>query len=218
LAMLSGMILFSLILLLFERRYEKGHFGGSTLRGFGSALWFSAVTMTTVGYGDKTPNSALGRVITFFWMLVGVLLIAIFTGTVASSITMEEMKHGVVHFQELSHFRTGYFEASRMSMLLKERGIPGTSYAAPELGLEAMKRGEINAFAGDSISLEYMMTHHAPGRFRISMVPNAALFYSFATRPDFPLLPKINRCLLEITLAPDWRQRVERWTGPLSFF
>ena len=90
--MIAGMILFSLILLVAERKHQLGHFSGYTVKGFGSALWFSAVTMTTVGYGDKTPLSAIGRMITFFWMLVGVLLIALFTGTVASSITTAKIQ------------------------------------------------------------------------------------------------------------------------------
>ena len=36
---------------------------GSSIHSFGDALWFSLVTMTTVGYGDLSPVTPLGRVL-----------------------------------------------------------------------------------------------------------------------------------------------------------
>jgi potassium voltage-gated channel Shaw-related subfamily C protein len=41
------------------------------------ACWFSVVTMTTIGYGDLVPRSALGRVIGSLCALAGVLTIAL---------------------------------------------------------------------------------------------------------------------------------------------
>ena len=215
--MLAGMVVFSLLLVVAERKHEMGHFSGPTTKGFGSALWFSAVTMTTVGYGDKTPLSAVGRMITFFWMLVGVLLIALFTGTVASSITTAQIQSGMVRFDDLSRFRVGCMEGSRMDLLLKNRGIPAVRYESPEAGLAGFASKKINAYAGDSVSLEYLMTHFFPGKFRMSIIPDSSMIYGFAAKPDLPELSHINRSLLQITLAPDWRTKMERWTGPLSF-
>ncbi len=57
------------------------HFGGKPIHGFGSALWFAAVTMTTVGYGDKTPQTPLGRGLAFIWMFLGIVLVSAFTGS-----------------------------------------------------------------------------------------------------------------------------------------
>ncbi len=215
--MMVGMAIFSLILVWVERKHEHGHFNGPSLKGIGSALWFSAVTMTTVGYGDKTPLSAAGRVITFFWMLIGVLLIALFTGTVASSITMRQLQQGIVRFDDLARYRVGCFEGSRTDLMLKHRGIPAVRYSTPEGGFEGFASKQINAYAGDSISLEYWMNHLAPGKFQISKIPDSEMMYAFATKPGLPEYVSINRQLLQIALAPDWRAKVEHWTGPLSF-
>lgn len=217
LAMVVGMVFFSLLLVLVERKYDRGHFAGPSLTGFGSALWFSAVTMTTTGYGDKTPTSALGRSITFFWMLVGVLLIALFTGTIASSITTAEIHNSIVRFEDLSRFRVGCIEGSRMDLLLKERGIPATRFAAPEDAFAGFSDKAINAFVGDVVSLEYVMTHRAPGKFKISPIPGAEMIYAFASKPNLPEQAEINRLLLNISLAPGWRTKAQKWTGPLSF-
>ena len=51
------------------------------------SLWWSVVTLTTVGYGDVVPITMGGRVFTFFVLIVGLGVIAIPTGLVASALT-----------------------------------------------------------------------------------------------------------------------------------
>ncbi|WP_019029111.1 ion transporter [Colwellia piezophila] len=53
---------------------------GSILR----ALWWSVVTMTTVGYGDVVPITAIGKVIATLIMLIGVGLVALPAGMLAA--------------------------------------------------------------------------------------------------------------------------------------
>jgi voltage-gated potassium channel len=48
------------------------------------ALWWSVVTITTVGYGDKYPVTAEGRIVAVVLMTAGVGLFGTFTGLVAS--------------------------------------------------------------------------------------------------------------------------------------
>jgi voltage-gated potassium channel len=56
----------------------------SNIRGPADALWWSLVTLTTVGYGDRYPVTAEGRVVAAILMLCGVGLIGILTGFLAS--------------------------------------------------------------------------------------------------------------------------------------
>ena len=49
----------------------------------GDALWWSLVSVTTVGYGDKFPVTALGRLIGSVMLITGVGLFGVFTGYVA---------------------------------------------------------------------------------------------------------------------------------------
>ena len=59
---------------------------------FGSiprSLWWTAVTMTTVGYGDVVPTSALGKAVAALISIGGIVLIAIPTGIMAASFSDE---------------------------------------------------------------------------------------------------------------------------------
>nr|MDT0659045.1 ion channel [Micromonospora sp. DSM 115978] len=51
---------------------------------FGDALWWSAVTITTVGYGDHYPVTDTGRFVALGLMVGGIGLIGFVTGSLAS--------------------------------------------------------------------------------------------------------------------------------------
>ena len=47
-------------------------------------MWWVLQTVTTVGYGDYTPTSAIGRILTSFVMLYGIAFLAIITAAITS--------------------------------------------------------------------------------------------------------------------------------------
>jgi voltage-gated potassium channel len=56
----------------------------ANIKTFGDAVWWAITTLTTVGYGDHYPITALGRVIAVLLMLGGISLIGIVAATVAT--------------------------------------------------------------------------------------------------------------------------------------
>ena len=70
----------AIIVYLFER-----HAPGSNIHTLRDAVWWSFVTVTTVGYGDFYPITAGGRVTACFIMGTGLLTLAVVTAQVASS-------------------------------------------------------------------------------------------------------------------------------------
>ncbi len=51
------------------------------------SLWWSVSTLTTVGYGDIYPITCGGRVFTFFVLLIGLGIVAVPSGLIASAFT-----------------------------------------------------------------------------------------------------------------------------------
>ena len=52
-----------------------------------SSLWWSVVTLTTVGYGDIVPLTIGGRIFTFIILMIGLGIIAIPSGMISSALT-----------------------------------------------------------------------------------------------------------------------------------
>lgn len=51
---------------------------------YGDAIWWAVVTLTTVGYGDIVPETAWGRTIGGFLMILGITFISFLTANVTS--------------------------------------------------------------------------------------------------------------------------------------
>ena len=79
------------------------------------ALWWSAMTITTVGYGDVSPNTGAGRVIASIVAFMGLCLFALPSAVLGSGLieVMTEQRH--LAFLERKRARRSMRRASRRS-------------------------------------------------------------------------------------------------------
>jgi voltage-gated potassium channel len=56
---------------------------GANITRLGDALWWAVITITTVGYGDYTPVSLLGRIIGAIVMFSGIGLVVILVSVIS---------------------------------------------------------------------------------------------------------------------------------------
>jgi voltage-gated potassium channel len=96
--------------LLFEENTKTGN-----IHSYPQALWWAIVTVTTVGYGDKYPVSAGGRLVATVLMLVGIGLIGVLTATVASVFMKEHTD------STKEEYRKGHADLSQQLALITDR-------------------------------------------------------------------------------------------------
>ncbi|MFB8027985.1 potassium channel family protein [Streptomyces sp. NPDC056465] len=77
----AGLLGFSSALAVY---YQERGAPGASIRTFGDAVWWACATLTTVGYGDAVPVTAVGRVIASFMMACGLALLGAVTGSFSS--------------------------------------------------------------------------------------------------------------------------------------
>lgn len=64
-------------------------------------LWFVVVSITTVGYGDITPTSTYGKILSLVLLIVGVFIFSAITGAISSYFMDSLLKEGSYHIYEM---------------------------------------------------------------------------------------------------------------------
>jgi voltage-gated potassium channel len=64
-------------------------------------MWWSLITLTTVGYGDVSPITPLGQIIGAFTALMGVCTVALLTGIVASAFSTQMARRKAIFEKEI---------------------------------------------------------------------------------------------------------------------
>jgi hypothetical protein len=117
-----------------ERRANPDQFSSEPRHGIGNGLWWAALTMSTVGYGDKAPRTGLGRVLAVVWMFGAIVLIALLTAQVTSFLTVSSLSGVARGPADLIHVRVGAIEDSPAKALLRDKfGVAAISYPASTL-------------------------------------------------------------------------------------
>lgn len=67
------------------------------------SLWWAVVTLTTVGYGDMCPITAGGKIFTFCILLIGLLVISVPAGLLASALDKARQMEDEEHDRHAAH-------------------------------------------------------------------------------------------------------------------
>lgn len=134
---LASVIVASHVIWLLERR-QNPDFPTPYIKGIGEALWWSVVTVTTVGYGDKAPKGLAGRFFGVIWMLMGLFLIANFTAGVTSSVTLQELRGSINSLSDLRGQRIGSVAGSTSVDYLNAQGFNSIQYQSIDSAYTAL--------------------------------------------------------------------------------
>ena len=211
LVLLTGI---GLLMWLAERRANADEFGGTPLEGLGSGFWWSAVTMTTVGYGDKAPRTLPGRLIGLVWMFTSIVIIAGITGAMASAFTVTSLRTAISGPDDLPGLRVGTLGGSTSESYLESIGARPVAHASLTGALDALAASGLDAVVYDAPVLDYAIGDGYAGEIQILPAEFNKENYAIAlTQGDSERLERINLALLETLAAPEWRAIRQRYLG-----
>ena len=200
----------------FESRSNNSMFTPKTVKGLWQGLWWAMVTMTTVGYGDKVPRTAGGRIVALIWMFSSIFLVASFTAAITASLTVGELSGKIHGFKDLYHARVGTVADSKPFNFLLLRGIATRTFKNEQDGLQAIIDGKIDAFVYDEIVLKYHSKTDFPGRIQVLPEIFDPYYLSFAMPQGSELRETLNRALMRVLDSNDYLRLKERFIGPVS--
>ncbi len=213
------LILFSLTLVmgtlvwLLERNKNKEQFGGSWHKGIISGIWWSAVTLTTVGYGDKTPSTVAGRLVALLWMFSAIVLVSIFTASITSSLTVTELESSIKGPEDLIGAKVVTVAGSTSEKYLKEHQLVYKSVATASEGLREIALGKSEAMVYDAPVLQYLCKTEYNNK--LSVLPNVfeKQYYGIVLPQNTALRKEINQAILKLLDKTESREIFNRYLG-----
>lgn len=212
-ALMLVLLMVGVLVWWFERRGNPEQFGGTAMRGIGSGLWWSAVTMTTVGYGDKAPSSFGGRIVGLVWMFVSVITISGFTAAIASSITIGRLSTEVHGVADLPHVRVASISGSTSALLADHEQLAAIDVVDPGEALRRLASGQVDAVLYDAPILQARIHEDRLQHLTVLGELVREEDYALAVPRESELRKPINQALLQIVEAPRWHDTLDRYLG-----
>lgn len=206
-------LVFGLLLWIPEKRANSEMFG-SGLKGIWDGIWWSAVTMTTVGYGDKAPKSNAGKVIAIIWMFTAVIIVSTFTATIASSLTVNTLDANINRVEDLRKVKSGTVAGSTGEAFMENKGWTYEAYPDAKKALEALQQSQIEALVYDAPILQYLVKNQNLQK-SVEILPFQLnkQYYSFSLPRNSPLKDEINPLLVKTLESPGWQHVREKYEG-----
>ena len=215
LALLGLIGLFGFLEWHFEHKVNPEHFRKGW-KGFWDGLWWSVVTMTTVGYGDKTPQSRGGKIVALVWMFSGLLFISGITASVASSLTVGRLVNESIDLNDFKDREVGTIAHSSSEQCLKDNFFKDIQpFSNVELGLDALVNHELDAFVYDEPIVRYRLLNDKkyedlvilPTKFKVQ-------FYAFGLpKKHTALNALLSQKMLNIIERSSWEEVLNEYGG-----
>ncbi len=211
LLILAGLLVIAHIIWIVERRTdaEDGDFHPSYFRGVWDGLWWAAVTVTTVGYGDKAPRTVPGRIVALTAMLGSLIAVGAIVSQVTDILAEQRRESVVADLEDVDGRSVGVVKGSSFADYLDKQGVDTVEFDRQQDIFEAVEAGELdlmvaNRFAMAELGPEYGVV--ATGDVLYEE------FETFGLAADSPWREPINRTLADLQLSGEVEAIINRWT------
>jgi polar amino acid transport system substrate-binding protein len=203
------------IIWLVERKQDSGKrsFNRRYLPGIFEGMYWSVVTASTVGYGDRVPRSWAGRLLAIMLIISFLPFFAFFIARLSSDITLHELHTVIEGPRDLLDRQVGVVRGTTSQAVVAALGADMMVYDTSGDACGALLENELDAVVYDRPNLQYYA--RTEGRDRVEVVD--AVFapqdYGIAVVQGSDLREEINRALLAMIENGQMARIHSKWFG-----
>ena len=201
---------------LLERRHNPD-FAMPYGRGIWDSFYWSVVTMSTVGYGDKVARGTRGRVLALVWIALGTLVFASFTAAIASSLAVTELRSEISGPSDLTGRRVATVTNSAGERYLPSIGVGPVLVDDVEDAYPLLSQGEVDAVVFDAPVLQFHAARQGAGEVATVGADFQRVQYGLMLSEDgTELKESIDLALLDLIESGVYQQLHDAWFGAQS--
>ncbi len=196
-----------------ERR-DNPDFAVPYRRGIWDSFYWSVVTMSTVGYGDKVARGTSGRVLALLWIALGTLVFASFTAAIASSLAVNELRSEISGPSDLVGRRVATATHSAGESYLPSIGVGPVLVDDIEDAYPLLLDGEVDAVVFDAPVLQFHAAREGAGEVGTVGADFQRVQYGLMLSEDDPELQEsIDLALLDLIESGVYQRLHDAWFG-----
>ena len=196
-----------------ERRHNPD-FAVPYRKGIWDSFYWSVVTMSTVGYGDKVARGTRGRVLALVWIALGTLVFASFTAAIASSLAVSELRSEISGPADLPGRRVATVSHSAGEAYLPSVGVGPVIVERVDDAYGLLAEGEVEAIVYDAPVLQFHAAREGAGEVATIGADFQRVQYGLMISEDDPeLRERIDIALLDLMESGVYGRLHDAWFG-----
>jgi len=211
---LAMLVLIGIVMWLIERRHPSAQNSESSVVTLRDGLYWAIVTMTTVGYGDKTPKSSTGRVIAVSWMFASLVWVSLLSTSLVSRLTVERVEsRDLAAGIDLTRKKLAAVAQSSGAEYLDQHHLQYMKFNNLPDALDSLAGGTSDAVVNSVGALQYLISKRYAGTEEMPQGLLAPAYMAIALPEHSPLKRPIDEALVKITSDPEWISIEDRFFG-----
>ena len=196
-----------------ERTTNDRSFPREWRRGAWEATWWGISTLMTGGCDDKHVDTVAGRLLAAAWMLVGIGLVALFTGSLAATLTAERISGAIRGPGDLARREVGTQSSGIGPEAIRARGGIPVHYDSLDHVFAAADEGVVEAVVSENLSLKAAIARPGRGAYRVVGPVFDTFDAGIALRPGSDLREPLNAAILAMREEGTLAAIFDRWLG-----
>ena len=169
------------------------------------------MTMTTVGYGDKAPQTFGGRLLALFWMFATLIIISSLTAAITSVVTVSQLEQKINSLDDLYNARVATVAGTNSAEVLSQLNIEFEKTETVEEALMLLKKNKVEAVVYDAPILQYLIKIKFKNYIQLLPTTFGRQDYGFGMPEGSLLREDINRLILKKTQSPEWEKKLDKY-------
>ena len=217
LQLLAGLVLLTVlvghVLWWCERGVNDKSFPRDWRQGVWEGTWWGISTLIASGCDDKHVDTVPGRILATAWMLVGTVLIALFTGSLAATLTAERIG-GTIHGPRDMAGRVIGTQAGGVSgPAIRVRSGIAMEYRTLDEVFEAADAGEVEAVVAENHTLRHAISRPGRANYRLVGPVFESFDFGIVVPAASPLRERLNTVILAMKEDGAINTIIDRWLG-----